>query len=106
MEQETVADKVRTAAEWKEFVEAQAGSGKRIAVYCRDNGVATHRFYYWRARWFNKPTEASSSFVECRVRGTGTSALTLDCPGGYRLEIRHDCDAKLLEQTLKVLRRC
>ena len=106
MAQETAATMVRTAEEWKEFVEAQAGSGKKIAEYCRDNGVATHRFYYWRARWFNKQSEEGSSFVECRVRGSGTGVLTLECPGGYRLEIKRDCDAKLLEQTLKVLSRC
>ena len=107
MDEISVTEKVRTAEEWKAFVEGQAASGKTIIEYCREDGIKAHRFYYWRTRWFGeRPAKESGSFVECRLTGPRTSALILECRGGYRIQIGKDCDPHMLEQILRVLARC
>jgi hypothetical protein len=101
------AVKKRTAEEWKAFVEGQAGSGKRVTDYCREQGVGPHRFHYWRKRWSLDPAgKASGGFIECRLTGSRAGVLVLECPRGYRIQIGRDCDPRVLEQTLKVLARC
>ena len=99
METSSAATK-RTAEEWKAFVEGQAGSGKSVTEYCREQGVGPHRFHYWRKRWSLDPAgKPISGFIECRLTGSRGGVLILECPRGYRIQISRDCDLRLLEQT-------
>jgi hypothetical protein len=49
-EMHDVAERRRTAEEWEKHIQEQPASGRRVNAYCREQGLATHKFYYWRAR--------------------------------------------------------
>ncbi len=37
-------------ARWRKLIARQAGSGRSVAAFCRDESIAVQTFYWWRAR--------------------------------------------------------
>ena len=44
-EQIKAGKKVATAAKWREMIQSCRGSGKMVAVWCEENGVAESTYY-------------------------------------------------------------
>lgn len=44
----TVRDQSR--AQWRERMARQAASGLSVAAFCKEQGLVTQTFYWWRAR--------------------------------------------------------
>lgn len=103
-----VAERRLTAAEWEKHFEEQPASGKRVNAYCREQGLTTHKFYYWRARLRGRgPEPGRRGFVECRMpEASLSSTVVLECRGGYRLHIGAGFDEGTLKRVLGVLAGC
>lgn len=97
-----------TAEEWQRHFEEQPKSGKRVKDYCQENGLTTHKFYYWRTRQRELAGEGTGrGFIECRLQGAAVGRpVVLECPGGYRLEIVAGFDERTLTRVLGVLAQC
>ena len=48
--------------EWKKRICCQRESGLSIERWCRENKIAPHLFYYWKARLF--PVIQKAAFIE------------------------------------------
>jgi len=53
------------------LVSEQAGSGRGVAAFCRERGLAASQFFAWKKRLSQA---AANQFVEVQVVGTGTAA--------------------------------
>lgn len=92
----------RSAAEekWRRIIEAQAASGKRAAVYCRERGIGEASFYAWKGRLRRWPREVK--FVELKTIGGGTGGMEV-VVGGRRVVVRPGFDRNLLAEVIGVL---
>lgn len=46
----TTSKRDGTAAQWRQRIKDQAGSGQSVAAFCRARGIAQATFYWWKAR--------------------------------------------------------
>ena len=46
----TTSKRDDTAAQWRQRIKDQAGSGQSVAAFCRARGIAQATFYWWKAR--------------------------------------------------------
>ena len=86
------------AEQWRERLEQQAGSGKSVAAFCREQGIAPQTFYWWRNRLSRQeagavpPPAAASSFLDLgtmpvAAQGSESLSIRLELPGGITLTI-------------------
>jgi hypothetical protein len=93
-------------AQWRERLVRQEQSGQSVAAFCKSEGIAAHRFYWWRARLGKgrtaesapRPREAAP-FIDLGALAApagevqdivGDFSVHLDLPGGIVLTIaRH-----------------
>ena len=84
--------------QWRERIAQQAASGKGVAAFCREQGIATQTFYWWRNRLAKREAQAVTSvsgvasFLEldampAATQGDGSLSIRLDLPGGITLTI-------------------
>ena len=84
--------------QWRERIAQQAASGKGVAAFCRDQGIATQTFYWWRNRLSRQEAGAAprpaaeASFLDlgaipAAVAHAGSLSIRLDLPGGITLTI-------------------
>ena len=81
---------------WKEHLIAQERSGKSISEYCRQNGIAPKRLYYWRRR-----EARESKFVEVGTPSPVSYELVLR--DGLRLAIPERFNPASVKELLRVL---
>jgi hypothetical protein len=80
-------------------VEGQQRSGQKVKAYCREHGLKSWQFFYWRKALEEK--REAGGFMEL---GTGGgSDMVLEC-GGCRIGLKRGFDAGLLGEVLAVLR--
>ncbi len=77
---------------WRRRMTRFAKAGVPVTRFCRDEGVSTAGFYYWRrklaqaeAQVSEVATEAASSFAPVRLVAAGGVAVQL--PGGTQLQV-------------------
>lgn len=84
--------------QWRERIAQQAGSGKSVAAFCREQGIATQTFYWWRNRLGRQGSgaaprpAATTPFLDlgampAATQGEGSLSIRLDLPGGITLTI-------------------
>ena len=84
--------------QWRERIAQQAASGKNVAAFCQEQGIATQTFYWWRNRLAKQQAEAFPSvagavgFLDLGAtpaakQGDGSLSIRLDLPGGITLTI-------------------
>lgn len=86
--------------QWRERIAQQAASGKSVAAFCQEQGIATQTFYWWRNRLVKREAgavppparAAASSFLDLgtmpvATQGDGSLSIRLDLPGGVTLTI-------------------
>lgn len=84
------------AEQWRERLAQQAGSGKSVAAFCQEQGLATQTFYWWRSRlsWQKagaapRPAAATSFLdlgaIPAAAEHAGSLSIRLELPGGIIL---------------------
>ncbi|EIC22120.1 IS66 family insertion sequence element accessory protein TnpA [Thiorhodovibrio frisius] len=116
-----MAQRRRTRQQWQALVDGWASSGLTQGEYCRRQGISVASFARWRAifrrarqRQPAEPTPSAGpthSLVpvhwlsdDAPTATTATTALSLHCPGGLRLDIGVGVDVSTLQQVIRLLR--
>jgi hypothetical protein len=84
--------------QWRECIAQQAASGKSVAAFCQEQGIATQTFYWWRNRVAKREAKAITSVtgappfldlgaMPAATQGEGSLSIRLDLPGGITLTI-------------------
>lgn len=94
--------------QWKETILKQRQSQLSIASWCRQNGIATHTFYYWQAKLFPKPSPSlnRSAFAEVVDERSGSSTKIVLAYREFSIHIDEHFSPSTLEKCLEVLKRC
>jgi transposase-like protein len=102
---------VEAEARWRGLVSEQAGSGKSVAVFCREREVPASQMFSWKKRFREA---AAAEFVEVAVKphaettpavaGRG-SAIEVRLSGGRSLVVEPGFNANHLRALLEVLER-
>jgi hypothetical protein len=96
-------------AKWRGLISEQEQSGKTVAEFCRERGIAASKLYSWKQRCVTlKPV---SEFVRLRVApavateavATARSGIEVRLAGGRSLVVEPGFDASHLRAVLAVL---
>jgi transposase-like protein len=93
--------------QWHERMAAQERSGWSVRRFCREQGIAEHRFYYWRKRLRDQQQPMRFALVEratARQEPATQAELELVLATGERLRIGTGVDVTTLRTVLEVLR--
>ena len=91
------------SAHWRNLVQEQAASGKKVSVFCSERGLTEASFYAWRKRLSQ---QAPVSFALVSADGSTAAhgaPLELELGAGQRLRIPRGVDAATLRTVLAVL---
>ena len=89
---------IQRAEQWRAHIAQQAGSGKSVAAFCREQGIATPTFYWWRNRLARQESgaaprpAAATPFLDLgampvATQSDGSLSIRLELPGGITLTI-------------------
>ena len=95
-------------AKWRGLISEQEQSGKTVAEFCRERGIAASKLYSWKRRCVD---EAASGFVRLRAVSavktepvaTARSGIEVRLVGGRSLVVESGFDASHLRALLAVL---
>ena len=87
-------------AEWKNKINQQKSSGKRVSEWCRENQIHPRVFYYWKLKLFPKIIDRSC-FTE--LTNSKSSDIVIECPG-VRICLEKHFDPAALKYCLAMLR--
>jgi transposase-like protein len=96
-------------AKWRGLISEQEQSGKTVAEFCREHGIAASKLYSWKRRCVG--AKAASGFVRLRVApaveaetvATARSGIEVRLAGGRSLVVEAGFDASHLRALLAVL---
>ena len=92
---------------WSAHIRAQERSGLTIAEYCRRQGLARHRFHYWKGKLLgDKSRRGSISLVEVGridLCGGGGYNFRVRLRSGHEIELRDGFSASALSRLLSVM---
>lgn len=99
---------ISTIEQWKERVSNQRDSGLSIAAWCRQNNIATQTFYYWRDKFYPKPSLKRADFkealsqqnIDTQTRKSGVSLQYL----GFCINLEQNFDKAVLKGCLELLK--
>src|SRR5450755_1135046 len=106
---ETVVDEkaIIKHDQWREHIAAQERSGLSVRRFCKEQGIAEHRLFYWRKRLHNQQQQVRFALVEHGAASAGTMsepALELVLHTGERLRIGAGVNGATLRMVLEALR--
>ena len=96
-------------AKWRDLICEQSESGKTVAAFCRERGMAASKLYSWKRRFRES---AAAGFVEVAVKPTAeiaavrparSSAIEVRLGRGRSLLVEPGFDAHHLRALLSVL---
>ena len=91
---------------WRDVVSEQVGSGKSVAVFCRERGLREWQLYEWKKR-LRKSEATSFVAVEVAVPSAPASmrsvGIELRHRRGWSLMVEPGFDAAHLDRLLSVL---
>jgi hypothetical protein len=93
--------------EWRERIAEQEHSGMSVKGFCKERGIAEHRFYYWRKRLQNMQEPMRFALIDRRTTQPEPGrpvGLELVLVSGARLRISTGVDAATLRTVLEALR--
>jgi transposase-like protein len=98
-------------AKWRELVFEQEQSGKTVAEFCRERGIARSKLYFWRQRCVG--SKATAGFVRLKVApvaeadtvAPARSGIEVRLGGGRSLVVEAGFDASHLRALLAVLEK-
>ncbi len=96
-------------AKWRGLISEQEQSGKTVAEFCRERGIAASKLYSWKRRCFGD--KATSGFVRLRAApavktelvATAGRGIEVRLVGGRSLMVESGFEASHLRALLAVL---
>jgi transposase-like protein len=96
-------------AKWRGLISEQEQSGKTVAEFCRERGIASSKLYSWKERCVG--AKAAAGFVQVRVApaveaetvASAGSRIEVRLAGGRSLVVEPGFDASHLRALLAVL---
>ena len=79
-------------ARWRGVVSEQEHSGQSVAAFCRERGLCTSHFFYWKKRLKQAET---GQFLEVQVLPAGGAAQVTSAPS-RAIEVRLNSGRSLL----------
>ena len=107
MAENTSEDKRTGHNEWREQMAAQERSGLSVRRFCQQQGIAEHRFYYWRKRLRDQQQPMRFALVDRgaeRPEPAPGTELELVLVTGEQLRIGAGVQAATLRMVLEALR--
>ena len=94
------------ADQWRERIAEQQRSGLSIKQFCKQQGIAEHRFYDWRKRLRDKQAVRFALVDRASVgrESAAEACLEILLPSGERLRVGAGVDAGTLRVVLEALR--
>ena len=79
-------------ARWRELIAEQAGSGLSAAAFCRERGLSSSTFYYWRRRIREERGTAPDAseprgFVRVESTVSSSKAVEAELPCGTKVRV-------------------
>ena len=89
---------------WPEIISEQNTSGLSVSAYCRQKGINEKTFYNWRKKLGNPQESKPEGFIQIKAteRVLG-KMLSIQTPGGYRLEVESGVDKSYVQSILEIL---
>lgn len=92
------------AGQWRERITEQERSGISVRQFCKQQGLAEHRFYGWRKR-LRSEGPLRFALVEPTAAALATGpTVELVLPTGERLRIAAGAEATTIRAVLEALR--
>ena len=86
--------------QWQTLIDEQVDSGQSVAEFCRQQGMAVHRFRYWKRK--NLEQAQGRGFRELPL--CGASGVRMVFEGArWQVEVDRGFDEQCLRQVLGVL---
>ena len=107
MAENTSEDKRTGHNEWRERMASQERSGLSVRRFCKEQGIAEHRFYYWRQRLRAQQQPVRFALVDRgaeRPEPAPRMELELVLVTGERLRIGAGVQAATVRMVLEALR--
>jgi transposase len=94
------------ADQWRERIAEQQRSGLSIKQFCKQQGIAEHRFYDWRKRLREKQAVRFALVDRASVgrESLADACLEILLTSGERLRVGAGVDAAILRVVLEALR--
>ena len=86
--------------EWKNKILKQKESGLSIESWCRENGMASHLFHYWKKQFFPE-TSSRNNFTE--LADNTKAGIVIEYKGA-RIYLDKSFDPMVLKSCLSILR--
>ena len=90
---------------WRARVSDWQRSGKNMKIWCLENNIVYHQFFYWKTRLLPKeamPTQ-QVSFVEIEDGLSDESGVVIECRD-VTLKIAKDFDLSTLSRCIQILK--
>jgi len=94
---------------WQRVLAAHAASGLTVKGFCKNEGLAVWRFYYWRKKLREAIQSALTDEVRFRQVGEVLPSpveLRIEFSDGVLLHVPDRCDPSRLQQVITLLREC
>jgi len=89
---------------WREIIKEQEASGCRVSAYCRQRQLNEKSFYNWRRRLGSPKGLKPERFMHLKaMESLPGKMLSIQTPGGYRLEVESGADKSYVQGILEVL---
>ena len=89
--------------EWRALIAEQQASGKSASVFCRERGIPTWKFWYWRKALLNDST-TDNGFVQMQMStAQETAAHVWVEVGRWRICVAPGFDPATLRQATEAL---
>jgi hypothetical protein len=91
---------------WRTIIDRQAGSGKGIAAFCRDNKIIIHQFHWWRRRFRKENSQGDGSgFLQLvPVSNSKHSGVRIRMNNGMFIEVEQGFDPHTLRSVIDTVR--
>ena len=86
--------------EWKNKINQQKSSGKRVREWCRENQIHPRVFYYWRSKLFPTAIDRSCFTEVTHIKKTD---ITIECQG-IRIYLEKNFNSATLKYCIAMLR--
>jgi len=88
---------------WRALIDKHTESGMSAAAFCKQQGINSQRFYFWRRRF--RADSASPGFIRLvPTSKTAFSGIRIILDYGVSLELDRGFDPLTLQETIDALR--
>ena len=104
-----VMSKQERLENWTARIMACRGSGQKVRVWCKENGICEQTYYKWQRRLFEMAqAQQEVPFAEVtplQAVRSGEVAVTVRMAGA-EADIHNGADAATVETVLRILKSC